>query len=320
MVEKKRRIGLPVQCAEYIPKLLLTKLDLEKSFICQSVNAMHTVLPDGGVHKIKMPGYLIDRALFDQRLAGAARAKGAILHTGERAVSHKNGKVLLHRGTTIKPGVIIGCDGPHSTVRAWMGQGPQAFLTGLQMRAALKTPMNHTEIYFHPKIKGGYGWLFPKGKTANVGIGMRAASGASARSAFQFFYKMLCGLGKVAGVVPGWMGGKIPAGGPGVTLKHNMILAGDAAGHTHPVTGAGIANSVVCGLMAGKWGARAALGGDLNTLHEYEKEWRLLLADELKRAAQKRVKLESQWKDLQTMVRQCWPAFKAYYHDPSGKI
>ena len=32
--------------------------------------------------------------------------------------------------------------------------------------------MDYTEVYFRDYIYGGYGWVFPKGNKANVGIGV----------------------------------------------------------------------------------------------------------------------------------------------------
>ena len=69
------------------------------------------------------------------------------------------------------------------------------------------------------------------------------------------------------------MAGRIPAEAPRAIAGGNILLAGDAAGHTHPITGAGIVQAVIGGRMAGKWAARAVESGDMNNLANYESEW-----------------------------------------------
>ena len=50
-----------------------------------------------------------------------------------------------------------------------------------------------------------------------------------------------------------------------------MLLAGDAAGLTNPVTGAGIASAVQSGALAGR-AAADLLGGRAGALDDYEEE------------------------------------------------
>lgn len=45
LVERKNKVGLPVQCAEYIPAMLLGKLNLGREFVAQSVRGMKTFRP-----------------------------------------------------------------------------------------------------------------------------------------------------------------------------------------------------------------------------------------------------------------------------------
>jgi hypothetical protein len=54
--------------------------------------------------------------------------------------------------------------------------------------------------------------------------------------------------------IVGKTGGSIPCEGPRQTVFQNILLAGDAAGHTHPITGAGILNAVIGGEIAGRAG------------------------------------------------------------------
>jgi digeranylgeranylglycerophospholipid reductase len=115
VAERRDVIGVPVRCAEYIPRALLGELPFrDRAFVVQPVKAMRTVLPDGGVKETRAPGLIIRHDLLDQRLAECARAEGAEIRTGVRVVSNENGEVVLKQslGGTIRmrPGIIIGAD------------------------------------------------------------------------------------------------------------------------------------------------------------------------------------------------------------------
>jgi flavin-dependent dehydrogenase len=69
-----------------------------------------------------------------------------------------------------------------------------------------------------------------------------------------------------------------------------VLLAGDAAGLTNPVTGAGIASAVQSGALAGR-AAADLIGGRVNALDEYEEELGDIFDAALGRALRRRRKL-----------------------------
>ena len=95
-----------------------------------------------------------------------------------------------------------------------------------------------------------------------------------------------------------------------------MLLAGDAAGLTNPVTGAGIAAAVLSGQMAGE--AAAALHrGEAGVTCAYVEELREVFGVSLARAVSRRRDLlrayaNSELPSLQAM-RQGWIAFPEYW-------
>ena len=50
-------------------------------------------------------------------------------------------------------------------------------IPAVQVKVRLDHPMEFTEVFFDDRIYGGYGWLFPKGDEANVGLGMKNRGG-----------------------------------------------------------------------------------------------------------------------------------------------
>jgi geranylgeranyl reductase family protein len=317
VVERRREIGLPVQCAEYVPRQLRWHVPWSADWVAQEIGMMCTHLPDGEMVETPAAGYLIHRALFDQGLAAAARRAGAQVMLATQALEPSTGGLIVRQGRrTFEVGarVIVGADGPRSTVGNWMGQDNRKVLAAAQCQVHLERRVEVTHVYFDPLYVGGYGWLFPKGEVANVGVGVSSSSGPSPKEALAH----LLGRLKIRPLaVIGHSGGSIPCDGPPEhTCQGNRILAGDAAGQTHPITGAGVAHACLCGQMAGRAAAKAALSGDLDALSEYEREWRAYLGGILAHALTKRRFLEESWSwdaaALSALVRRAWVAFPAY--------
>ncbi len=323
MVDRKKEAGVPVQCAEFIPIPVLQRCSEASGIICQSVTTMRTHLPDGEVVSMRSKGAICNRGRFDAYLAGRAVDAGAEVIRGASAFRLTNGVVLVNGGGVvweIRPAVIVGADGPSSVVRQWMQLRRNDCVRGRQYLLPLGCKLETTEIYFHNQIPGGYGWLFPKGEVANVGIGVEPRYEKSSLSILKNFVNELHGNKILKDVKPlAVTGGLIPVGGPAKVWRGNIVLAGDAAGHCHPVSGAGIANAIFAGELAGEAAALAAGRHDVSFLAEYQEACRLFLDGSLKRAAGKREFLAPFWgkgaKRLSAALKKSWIAFEDYYQD-----
>lgn len=314
LIDRRASIGVPVQCAEFIPKLLMREVGTRvRRSIVQSVDEMVTYFPNGDVSRLASPGHILNRTTFDRALVLDAAAQGAHVLTGTRAVAYSEEGVLARQGRRtlqIRANVIVGADGPTSTVGRWMGWRNEEFVIGMQYAVPLLEPMAHTEVHFDRTYPCGYAWLFPKGDVANAGVGVVRRSAREARTALDHFLHDLIEVGKIDGrTVLGFTSGLIPVGGPPErTVDGNMLLAGDAAGQCDPITGAGISAAVICGKMAGEAAARAVRTGDLGRLSRYETEWRRLFGRSLEDARRRREHLEKHWDadDLDDVVRRSW--------------
>ena len=322
VVEKKSTIGLPVRCAGYIPKLLIREVDVDKHCIIQAVNQMITDTPWGEVVETKAPGYMIDRGLFDKSLAVNAISNGAhvMIKTKFRRLCKEG--VIVNRGKEeirIGAKVIVGADGPVSSVGKWVGKENKEFIAAAQCEVLLSQPLEATEVYFDSQYTGGYAWLFPREKTAYVGVGIKARTGQKPEEALKHFVNRLVQAGKIEkNAAVGYTHGLIPVGGClHNTQKGNVLLVGDAAGQTDAITGAGIPQAVLCGKIAGEVAAKAIRKKDLMILNEYEKRWNGLFGDALKKASAKRKLLDDHWneKELDQIIRKTWVAFDAYWRE-----
>jgi len=114
-------------------------------------------------------------------------------------------------------------------------------------------------------------------------------------------------------------GGSIPCESYQRGLFKNVLLIGDAAGHAHPITGAGIFNAVLGGEIAGRIAAEAIERGDLGVLNNYDREWEETVGKSLSYGTFKRRFLEEHWDepgvDFEELVRKTWVGFKEYYQD-----
>lgn len=324
LAEKRPIIGLPVQCAEFVPLQITDYVAVPEHCIAQRIRQMHSYLPDGETIRTPAAGYVVDRSLFDKELAVAARQAGAEIWSGARVTERTEGGVFVRRGgqdIEVACRVIIGADGPRSTVGRWLGQVNTEFFDSLQVEVVLPKPQEATQIYFAPVYRGGYGWLFPKRETANVGVGVSHTLGGNPRQALDHLLERL-GFGR--GDIVGRTGGPIPSGGPLDSVREGAtLLVGDAAGHTHAVTGAGIFSAVVGGALAGEAGGRAIKTDDLSALSEYEREWEAFLGGPMRHAVSKRQYLDLHWSDdpgeLSDVIRKTWIAFKAYGRRERGE-
>ena len=183
----------------------------------------------------------------------------------------------------------------------------------LQHTVRLKQPADDTEVYFNRAYPGGYAWLFPKGEKANVGVGVLKELGGEARHALKIFKEK---IGDRIGEVFQITAGRIPVGGPlhSIDVRARIMLVGDAAGHTHAITGGGIPQAVIGGGMAGR-AAAAYISGDKEAIETYFDQWRNKFGDMLDKAVKKRDEMEAGWaaRNLTGLLKRCWIAYREYY-------
>ena len=328
LVEKRNKVGVPVQCAEFLHKKVVRKLEVPSKALAQEVEGMVTHL-FGGIKATSMaPGCVLHRDVFDAFLSDRAVKAGAELSLdtlavepimGDKRGDGPVGAVLEHGRTgrleKVWAKIIIGADGPSSVVGSWIGQDNEEILVAHQRTVKLKAPLEFTEVYLHPDYPGGYGWLFPKGKYANVGVGVERTLGGRPGSALR---DLVTALGDRIGPMVSKTAGHIPVGGPLKSVVGSVMLVGDAGGFTHPITGGGIQQAVETGALAGDAAARFISGED-GALEGYAKDWKSLLGPSLEHALGRRRHMVLSWRKaskskeaFEALMRRSWIAFKEY--------
>ena len=320
-VDRKSQAGEPVQCAEFVPGMIgLEVADVAVAHE-QAIDSMTTFVEDEAPETVaNFPGHMINRKAFDRHLCLIAEGEGAQCVFGVRVkVLSKDGVCTLSNGDVVLAKVVIGCDGPKSKVGKAVGQINDKLVETRQITVPLNQTHSATDIFLSADIPGGYAWLFPKGQVANLGVGVRPGDKARLKSLLEQLHEKLVLQNRVGNEVFFHTGGPIPVGGMLKAVnrlgERIVLLAGDAAGLTNPVTGAGINSAVLSGRSAGQCAAAWARGRR-DAAHEYEEELEDLFAPALARALKRRQEvLEHFETDLPRPheLRRGWIAYPEYW-------
>lgn len=318
-VDRRLEPGLPVQCAEFVPRSLGSEVEGLSRFVVQPIEAMESFVERDAPRRDPLPGFIVDRARFDAGLVEAARAAGADCRFAATVASIDEDGLRLADGSLLRAPVIIGADGPLSRVGRAVGVVNRVLSHTRQVTVPLKRPHDATDIFLSTRIPGGYGWLFPKGEVANLGVGIDAAFRGDLTTLLDELRASLIEEGRIGPATSALTGGAIPAGGllaPTAGLGGaTILLAGDACGLANPVTGAGIASAVISGRMAGE-AAAAVLAGETDAATDYAEEIEALFGPALARAAHRHEEILAACRAGRAGtvdLRRSWIAFDPYW-------
>jgi len=304
VIEKKKEIGSPVQCAEGVSEGLFQRLDMkqDKRFISTKIDFVKLISPNGTVIKLDSDkikymkgGMVLDREVFDKAIAKEAARNGADFLMKTRFISAKrtgNGVSVkakhMNEDIEIDAKIVIGADGPPSIVARSLGMDttvPLRYMeSGIQY---LMTPMEVEpciELFFGDcYAPGGYSWVFPKGDDqANVGLGILPSKAKNTAQYYldKFVERPRFKKAKIVEV----NAGAIPVNGP---LKEpymdNLLLVGDAGRFVNPITGGGIHTAIITGNLAGQLAVEAIAKEDYSAkfLKKYNDMWKPEIYEEL---------------------------------------
>lgn len=298
LIEKRPAIGVPVRCAEGVGRDLLEEfMDPDPAWVSAEIDHAVLVAPDEYRMTLEPSmagsevGYVLDRKRFDRELVMQAAEAGADVQVRTRAVAPimENGAVAGARIEAngviedVRARVTVAADGVESKFARWAGIDTtvplaeietcvQYLMTGIDIDPAA------TVFYLGNEIAPeGYVWVFPKGeRTANVGIGIsgkKCRDGSRPLDYLNRFVKSHFPDGRVIE----WIIGGVPVCRPlERTVADGLVIVGDAARVSDPITGGGIYNAMFTGRLAGRTAADAISAGDVsaNALMAYDRAWR----------------------------------------------
>ncbi len=264
LIDKAGRIK---PCGGAIPPRLINDFNIPDTQIVAKIKTARMISPTA--RKVDMPienGFvgMVERENFDEFLRERAGKNGATRFTGTYLnIDRTNNKTNViykdkssGKKISLETSVIIAADGARSKVARAEIPGGRTIPYVIAYHEIIKAPNNEMydpdrcDVIYDGKISPDfYGWVFPHGKLASVGMGtgvegvdLKAATTKLRRSA---------GLSECE---------TIRREGAPIPLKpldkwdnnRDLILAGDAAGVVAPTSGEGIYYAMVGGQEAAK--------------------------------------------------------------------
>ncbi|MBN1163399.1 MAG: NAD(P)/FAD-dependent oxidoreductase [Candidatus Krumholzibacteriota bacterium] len=295
LLEKRPRVGFPVRCAEAVgPREDVERyLSLDESLISSPVNGVVLVSPGGIRYEAEMPeiGFIVDRELFDRRLAEIAAGGGAVVRTGHQAMGllRENSRIRgvvakdLSSGALyqVRSRVTVGADGVESISPRWAGlktgYRPEELMSCAQeLISGIDVSLRYIEFHLGTRCApGGYAWVFPKGKnSANVGVGINPlrSGGLRATDYLERFIAARCAEGRRHRLV---VGATAVARGLPSLVADGYVAVGEAANQNNPFSGGGIINALEGADLAADAILEALESNDqsANRLKTYNKNW-----------------------------------------------
>jgi digeranylgeranylglycerophospholipid reductase len=292
LLDHRDELGHPVQCGEFLPspeeladlfprpELIREAYEIPPTTVLRATHRMTCVSPYGHRYGFPLEGYTVSRRSFDKALAFRAEGAGARLEYPVGVTGVRGTEVRCADGRRIAAKVVIGADGPVTTVGRSVGFAPARTMFRM-ITATVDAPLGDAiDLYFGRSAPHGYAWFFPRAFDANVGLGVaRIPPGGSLDRLLDHFLERHA-LGPARERTRWW----VPVGAPPATLVFDRcLLAGDAANLVMATNGGGIPTAMLSGWLAGRAAARYVRDG--TPLAEYDTTWRSVLFAPLDRAA-----------------------------------
>ncbi len=300
LLEKRRELGVPIQCGEAVGEQVLRDqgLDPDSPFVVHRAHETRVVAPSGAfIVMSEQPDSgkstcMLDRCGFDRHLARRAVDSGADIQVGTLV----DGLLLDGKRVTgvsvngprgrlrIRARVTVAADGVMSRLARWAGIPTLLRLNDVECCVQFRmTGVNldseeTSEFCLNNSIApGGFIWIFPKGRqAANVGLGVLPS--CASRPALAYLNDFIRSRPELKdGKIVQMHAGAVPVGGPARrSVADGLLVVGDAARHVHALDGGGIDYALQGGAMAGKVAAEAAAedDGSKKRLAEYEQMWK----------------------------------------------
>jgi len=292
LVDHRSELGHPVQCGEFVPaahelvdlfgcrELIEAAYEVPENTVLRETREMACISPYGHVFKFPLSGRTVSRRAFDKALAVRAEGAGAELRFPLGVTGLHEDVVETAGHGSVRARVVIGADGPVSTVGRAVGFVPSRELFRM-ITATVDGPLDEQiDVFFGHVAPGGYAWRFPRAHDANVGLGVAAVPRGTSLGALLDRFLAEHRLGPARARTTWW----VPLGPPPESLvRGRALFAGDAANLVMATNGGGIPTAMLSGWLAGAAAARHVREG--TSLTQYDAAWKEALFTPLARAA-----------------------------------
>jgi geranylgeranyl reductase family protein len=213
---------------------------------------------------------MTQRRRLDLHLAEQAAAAGAEFRDGSAVTEIElddDGASARVGGSRVRASFLVGADGANGVVAKAAGLG-EGIVRGVALEGNVAWSALEHEPYAGTAwvelgiVPGGYGWVFPKGDHANLGVGGWLTEGPNLRAHLD---RLASEHGVGTSALESVRGHRLPMrelGAP--AARGRVLLVGDAAGLVDPLSGDGMYEAFVSARLA----ADAIVAG---TPEEYER-------------------------------------------------
>lgn len=294
VVDRKKQIGIPVRCGEFLPSpseagTLLPDSDSFKRFysllkddvVCNRTKTIRVFSPYNRKYEFPFQGWVLRKEVFEETIAEEAMSKGVRIQTSTsvQGVQESENEIKVQaRGVKgealLKAKVVIGADGFPSRVinradlKSYINDKNLALCAQIRASGA-RLDEEVVEMYMGQKYApGGYAWVIPKGGgEANIGVGMRLSYLKQGKSIVDYMTEFTKRHPVVSEYLRGARFGPLiaktlPVGGMTPYLYwERILLVGDAAGLVIATNGSGIPTALASGYIAGEVVARHIIEG-----------------------------------------------------------
>ncbi|MBR4448079.1 NAD(P)/FAD-dependent oxidoreductase [Methanobrevibacter sp.] len=283
VVEKKKQIGYPLQCAGILSKHIFENNELPEEVILNSVKGafLHTKNHILNVEKQENVAYVIDRSGYDQYLLNRA------IENGVKLINHKVIDVNAEKGITyfsnnefITSKIIVACDGYNSKISSIIGNAQQNFPASQMLvsidgefmnsfRKSNKTLDDYVDTYLFEYILPGFLWIIPL-KNNQYRVGLFSNHSHKQQNEFlinflneNFNYEI---IEKYKGFIPIY-------NNKNKLVKNRVLLIGDAASQVKPTSGGGLLIAFDSCKIASKYITEAIKKDNIKILSGYQEEF-----------------------------------------------
>jgi digeranylgeranylglycerophospholipid reductase len=281
-IDKKREVGVPVQCAEGIGEYLFPYLPFKipKHLLVWKIDGISFWAEDITIERTgsNWSGYSINRDEFDKWLADKATKAGAKLMLETELIDLEvkgdynvtKAIVKTPKGNKeIVPKVVIAADGVDSTVLKLLGfnldlEKNAGYVIGFKMKNLKLEKPNHYQIYLGDFAPGAYAYIFPKSNTsANIGVGAIFFEKRLEECYEEFVNLPLIKKQIARGTIVEDRSGWAPIRYGIDKLNYgNVLLTGDVANQNFKPFIEGILPAIICGDLAGVVSSNFILKGE----------------------------------------------------------
>ena len=170
LIDKKKVIGLPLQCAGIINKRALDFNQLPEELILNKAKGafLHSKNHSLTVSKDEDQALIIDRVALDQFLYNRAIENGALSYLSSKVVSidELEGRVTFQNDSTektIKSKIIVGADGPLSLVSSAIGNEFNYYCASQYLVRIDESndKLHYVDLYAYGDLFPGFIWQIP---------------------------------------------------------------------------------------------------------------------------------------------------------------